>query len=307
MKKSIEFLIIISSVNVIFMSEFFPVEDSEEKRVNIEFVFPDQLPRLIKLLPETAVGHFYSPYTPQGCLEGENDEDFCEFTSDYPDTQEIRNEIRKNLSKNDKNLLFSRLNSKERFQIQSKFSKEKVFMQDDDRSTQNLFNDNFGFIEESPVCDSQESYIYPRTARNKDKEWKFVVNVISDGAEEQEDYVQAVKIEKCLRPGEECSVTNTGYQQTVCRQKYSYTKLIAINNDGSHYIDSFRFPSCCLCYQKKVFNDIPFQLLTESNQTIIEASTETIDGTRKIGSERRNLKKPQLRYTHSKYYRWRQL
>ena len=90
-------------------------------------------------------------------------------------------------------------------------------MQDDDRSTQNLFNDNFGFIEESPVCDSQESYIYPRTARNKDREWKFVVNVISDGAEEQEDYVQAVKIEKCLRPGEECSVTNTGYQQTVCR------------------------------------------------------------------------------------------
>jgi len=186
-------------------------------------------------------------------------------------------------------------------------SKEKVFMQDDDRSTQNLFNDNFGFIEESPVCDSQESYIYPRTARNKDREWKFVVNVISDGTEEQEDYVQAVKIEKCLRPGEECSVTNTGYQQTVCRQKYSYTKLIAINNDGSHYIDSFRFPSCCLCYQKKVFNDIPFQLLTESNQTIIESSTKTIDGTRKIGSERRNLKKPQLRYTHSKYYRWRQL
>lgn len=69
----------------------------------------------------------------------------------------------------------------------------------------------------------------------------------------------------------------------------------------------FRFPSCCLCYQKKVFNDIPFQLLTESNQTIIESSTKTIDGTRKIGSERRNLKKPQLRYTHSKYYRWRQL
>ena len=63
----------------------------------------------------------------QGCLEGENDEDFCEFTSDYPDTQEIRNEIRKNLSKNDKNLLFSRLNSKERFQIQSKFRNCKTF------------------------------------------------------------------------------------------------------------------------------------------------------------------------------------
>jgi len=35
MEKGIEFLIVISSVNVILMSEFFPVEDSEEKRVNI--------------------------------------------------------------------------------------------------------------------------------------------------------------------------------------------------------------------------------------------------------------------------------
>ena len=107
-------------------------------------------------------------------------------------------------------------------------------MQDDDRSTQNLFNDNFGFIEESPVCDSQESYIYPRTARNKDKEWKFVVNVISDGAEEQEDYVQAVKIEKCLRPGEECSVTNTGYQQTVCRWEVN-KKNIDLDHLGKHF------------------------------------------------------------------------
>ena len=110
-------------------------------------------------------------------------------------------------------------------------------MQDDDRSTLDLFNENFGFIEESPVCDSQESYIYPRTARNKDKEWKFVVNVVSDGSDQQEDYVQAVKIEKCLRPGEECSVTNTGYQQTVCRSTI-FKPLI--NFKHSHCLSKFR-------------------------------------------------------------------
>ena len=31
----------------------------------LEFVFPDQLSRLRRLLPETAVGHFYSPFVPQ--------------------------------------------------------------------------------------------------------------------------------------------------------------------------------------------------------------------------------------------------
>ena len=81
MRRGSEFLMVITSVNFFLSSEFFPAEDSAEKRINIgdkhnevyflvisvylEFVFPDQLPRLRKLVPESAVGHFFSPYIPQ--------------------------------------------------------------------------------------------------------------------------------------------------------------------------------------------------------------------------------------------------
>ena len=73
-------------------------------------------------------------------MEGENNEDFCEFTSDYPDIQEIRKELRKNLSKNDKNLLFSTLNTRERLQVQSKFRKRIKFIQTNSKTFINLFD-----------------------------------------------------------------------------------------------------------------------------------------------------------------------
>ncbi len=34
---------------------------------------------------------------------------------------------------------------------------------------------------------------------------------------------------------------------TVCRQMYSYRRLVAVGKDGNEEIDVFRFPSCCQC------------------------------------------------------------
>ena len=45
--------------------------------------------------------------------------------------------------------------------------------------------------------------------------FRFVINV--PGEDGEDNYVQAVKVEKCLRPGESCNVGNSGYETTVCR------------------------------------------------------------------------------------------
>ncbi len=35
---------------------------------------------------------------------------------------------------------------------------------------------------------------------------------------------------------------------TVCRQKYTYHKLLAVNESGHKEMDYFRFPTCCICH-----------------------------------------------------------
>ncbi|XP_023326028.1 uncharacterized protein LOC111699559 isoform X2 [Eurytemora carolleeae] len=111
---------------------------------------------------------------------------------------------------------------------------------------------NFEYIEEVPVCDSATSYVYPRTARNINQEWRFVVNL---PGEDGDNYAQAVKVEKCVKPGDSCNLFEGMGSRTVCRQKYSYKKMLALSDTGQQYIDSFRFPSCCVCYSKKVFGN----------------------------------------------------
>ena len=161
----------------------------------------------------------------QGCYEG-GEEDYCEFTSDYPSVAEIRRRVRTRTSSLDKSLLFTPLEAEQREEVREKFSREAGGGGGGgggERSKLNLHSDAFNYVEESAVCGSQETYIYPRTARNTRRQWRFVVNILGDeGGQQQqqgEDYVQAVKIEKCLRAGEACNLDNSGLQQTVCRSQ----------------------------------------------------------------------------------------
>jgi len=119
-------------------------------------------------------------------------------------------------------------------------------------------------ISESPLCDYVESFVYPRSARNLKREWRFVVNL--PGGDEQEDYVQTVKIQRCLREGEACNIEVSGFSSTICRQKYTYKKMLAINTNGTHYVDTFRFPSCCLCYRKDPYYNFKFELLKDRRE-----------------------------------------
>jgi len=107
-------------------------------------------------------------------------------------------------------------------------------------------------IEEKSVCSAHESFIYPKTAKNIDKEWRFVVNV-EDDQDPNNNFLQAVRIERCSREGQSCEIETVRGTETVCRQKYSEKKLVAISPDGEKYVDTFRLPSCCICHQKTKF------------------------------------------------------
>jgi len=98
-----------------------------------------------------------------------------------------------------------------------------------------------------------------------------VINVPGEEAGE-ENFVQAVKVERCLREGETCNIASAGYDSTVCRQKYSYRRLLALGEDGEQYVDSFRFPSCCICFTQRTFYG-HFELLRNAvdNTTLVPA------------------------------------
>ncbi|XP_073978887.1 spaetzle domain-containing protein isoform X2 [Rhodnius prolixus] len=98
-------------------------------------------------------------------------------------------------------------------------------------------------FDENPLCQSVEQVVYPKTAKNKDNQWLFVVN--------QGEYRQGIRIEKCVAPSgtQSCAFTEgfpIGYR-TECQQKHIYRRLLALNEDGKTVTDSFQLPSCCAC------------------------------------------------------------
>lgn len=64
----------------------------------------------------------------------------------------------------------------------------------------------------------------------------------------------SLQVEKCLFAGKPCSLHGAISfadleVKTICRQKYTFRRLLAINERGQDVIDSFQFPSSCVCYQ----------------------------------------------------------
>lgn len=123
---------------------------------------------------------------------------------------------------------------------------------------------------ESPLCRTRVSYLYPKLALNADSKFRFIIN------DPDENYVQVVRvrfgpiflerkslnltlffvlqIEKCTDAGSECklirgqSLWEEYGIRTVCRQKYIYRRLLALDENGTDVVDLFKFPSCCVCY-----------------------------------------------------------
>jgi len=256
-----------------------------------DFIFPDQLPRLRKAMP------IIPAQTPvaRGCGHGK---DFCEAVEDYPDVREIRQKVRGSLGKVEAQLVFSPLREDQVGRVRARLRgtpgvDPEPIVEDEDEIDEGTLTRQ-AFSSETPACDSQQSFVYPRTARNRGRQWRFVINVPGEESGE-ENFVQAVKVERCLREGETCNIASAGYDSTVCRQKYSYRRLLALGEDGEQYVDSFRFPSCCICFSQRTFYT-HFELLRNAvdNTTLVPA-LEKRNSLAQVSRARTNPKDAHLR------------
>ncbi|XP_064457027.1 uncharacterized protein LOC135367854 [Ornithodoros turicata] len=94
------------------------------------------------------------------------------------------------------------------------------------------------------VCATKRKTIYPKTAKNSDSEWLYVINDV--------EYAQAVTTEICAQEDSPCefvaSALPPGYT-SACKQKFANRKLLAMHpTERKAYADNFPFPSCCVCY-----------------------------------------------------------
>ena len=116
---------------------------------------------------------------------------------------------------------------------------------DDVHEHEELHEDGF-----ENICGLTTEYIMPRAAKNKNGQFRFIVNN-PEGGDEQ--YIQLVRVARCAGAGEECGwgVMGPGIE-TRCHQEYLDHKLVALSESGEELvIDTFTFPSCCSCLMKQ--------------------------------------------------------
>ena len=109
---------------------------------------------------------FYSnPNIFQSC-RGE-DEDFCEFLENYPEDN-IRQTIRENTSLMEQKLLFSKLENSEKTLVRSRLLNRgnagEVASGITFKPASNKLESNL--INETPLCDVIESFVYPRIVQS---------------------------------------------------------------------------------------------------------------------------------------------
>jgi hypothetical protein len=147
-----------------------------------DFVFPDQLPRLRKALPAITAGP-----VPRGCGP---DRDYCEAVTDYPEAGPLRRRLEMSLGRAEKELAFPPLAA-----AQASEAKARLLGAGGPTEAVEGLSQRAALSSESPACDSHQTFIYPRTARNRGRQWRFVINLPGEpGAPGQQDYVQAVQV-----------------------------------------------------------------------------------------------------------------
>merc|ERR1711973_804872 len=152
-------------------------------------------------------------------------EDWCDSPADYPEDTILKAAL------SQENTIRSLFDSQSRPGIQTRMQEFDKFVAD----------------EMENICSVRTEYIMPRAAKNKDGEYKYIVNHPS-GAEE---YVQQVRVTICSEAEKSCGhglLEETGLR-TKCRQEYSDHKLVALSATREELqVETFQFPSCCTCY-----------------------------------------------------------
>ncbi|XP_044586253.1 protein spaetzle isoform X2 [Cotesia glomerata] len=114
--------------------------------------------------------------------------------------------------------------------------------------------------EDDSLCTVDSTVIFPKSARNKQNEWLFIIN--------ENSFLQGVRIERCVAENTSCKLIEgfaEGYM-TSCRQKFIYRQLAAITTNGTVGPDWFSFPSSCCCHVK--FNGNPLQRIASARMSI---------------------------------------
>ncbi|XP_053686987.1 protein spaetzle 5 [Sabethes cyaneus] len=90
------------------------------------------------------------------------------------------------------------------------------------------------------LCQTEEQFVMPQAALNTKGNWMYVVN--------HNDSRQLVKTETCSSTecSNLCNLPN-GYNSR-CEQKFYQKRLLTLDSNGqSLYVDTYWFPSCCVC------------------------------------------------------------
>ncbi|KAL6258337.1 hypothetical protein P5V15_010423 [Pogonomyrmex californicus] len=99
-------------------------------------------------------------------------------------------------------------------------------------------------IDEIQLCPSQERKIYPKSAENLNKQWRYILQ------SNETNFHQGIRVETCDEEDSTCKMIDgmiSGYV-TTCKQKYIYRELSAISEDGRIIRDFFRLPASCCCH-----------------------------------------------------------
>lgn len=102
--------------------------------------------------------------------------------------------------------------------------------------------------EEKFICKSIERTIYPKVGMTKNNKWKYIIN------QNQEGYIQGVRVETCLFPDNECDLSQHMPLGVVtsCKQKYVTRRMMSLADDGVPLPDIFLMPSACCCSYRMV-------------------------------------------------------
>merc|ERR1712066_1085228 len=157
-------------------------------------------------------------------------EDWCDSPADYPEDTILKAALSQ---ENTIRSLFDSQDIQSRLGIQTRNGLQEF--------------DKFVADDMENICSVRTEYIMPRAAKNKDGEYKYIVNHPS-GAEE---YVQQVRVTICSEAEKSCGhglLEETGLR-TRCRQEYSDHKLVALSAAREELqVETFQFPACCTCY-----------------------------------------------------------
>merc|ERR1712226_264341 len=100
--------------------------------------------------------------------------------------------------------------------------------------------------EESPLCDSHYSYIYPKVGKNVHGQWRYIINIPGQ-------YQQGVSVQICIDQAKDKSCRYGGKDgnypdDTICKQLHNHHNMLTVSPDKGVAYETFLFPSACVCH-----------------------------------------------------------